>query len=93
MTDIESALARLRALPVDPRVSTIDAAVLDGLNRQLASGGLSSGCLFATAAAIALVTGIAGAAFPREPANTVRSAFPLGAPAALAPSTLLATTR
>ncbi|MCB4858688.1 hypothetical protein K7W03_03665 [Sphingobium sp. PNB] len=92
MTDIESALACLRALPVDPRVSTIDAAVLDGLNRQLA-GDRASGRLFVTAAAVALVTGILGSSFPGEPATAATAAFPLGAPAALAPSTLLAGVR
>lgn len=89
MTDIESALARLRDLPVDPRLSMIDAAVLDGLQRQLAAGGRQSGGLFATAAAVALVTGILGSAIPGTPANAASNPFPLGAPAALAPSTLL----
>ncbi len=89
MTDIENALARLRALPVDPRLNAIDAAVLNGLNQQLA-GDRSSGRLFVTAAAVALVTGILGSSFPGEPATAATTAFPFGAPAALAPSTLLA---
>jgi hypothetical protein len=89
MTDMESALARLRALPVDARLATIDAAVLEGLNQQLA-GDRSSGRLFATAAAVALVTGIFGSSLPGDPATATVTAFPFGAPAALAPSTLLA---
>lgn len=93
MTDIESTLARLRDLPVDPRLSTIDAAVLDGLDRELASGGDQSGGLFAAAAVIALMTGILGAAIPSTPASAAPNSFPLGAPAALAPSTLLASAR
>jgi hypothetical protein len=93
MTDIESTLARLRDLPVDPRLSMIDAAVLDGLHRELAAGGRQSGGLFAAAAAVALVTGILGSAIPGTPASAAPNPFPLGAPAALAPSTLLASAR
>lgn len=93
MTDIDSTLARLRDLPVDPRLSTIDVAVLEGLNRQLAAGGQQSGGLFVAAAVVALVTGILGSAIPGTPASAAPNPFPLGAPAALAPSTLLASAR
>ncbi len=93
MTDLESTLARLRDLPLDPRLSMIDAAVLDGLHRELAMGNRPSAGLFAAAAAVALVTGMLGSAIPGEPARAAPSAFPLGAPAALAPSTLLTVAR
>ena len=93
MTDVDNALARLRNLPVDPRLSMIDTAVLDGLHRELAMSGRPSAGLFAAAAAVALVTGILGSAIPGEPASAAPIAFPLGAPAALAPSTLLTVAR
>lgn len=90
MTDIESTLARLRDLPVDPRLSLIDAAVFDGLHRELVVVGRPSGGLLAVAAAVALVTGILGSAIPGAQVSAAPNPFPLGSPAALAPSTLLA---
>lgn len=93
MTDIDDALGRLRELPVDPRLSMIDAAVFDGMNQRPASSRGPSGALFATAAIVALITGILGSALPGAPTGTAPNPFPLGAPAALAPSTLLASAR
>ncbi|WP_336962927.1 hypothetical protein [Sphingobium aquiterrae] len=89
MMDIDSSLARLRALPVDPRLADIDAAVLDGLGKHALSGSGPSTAIIGMAAALALLTGIAGAAMP-DGRDRAASLFPLGAPAALAPSTLLA---
>ncbi len=92
MTDIDSMLSRLRELPTDPRLAKIDAAVLDGLERKLAAQASPSGMLYTGAAALALFAGIIGAALPGAP-TTAASTFPFGAPAALAPSTLLASAR
>jgi hypothetical protein len=93
MTDIDSTLARLRHLPVDPRLNLIDAAVLDGLHREQALGGRPTGGLFAAAAGVALVTGILGSTLPGAPARAAPNPLPLGAPAALTPSSLLTITR
>lgn len=93
MRDIDGTLARFRNLPVDPRLSMIDAAVLDGLHRELAMRNRPSSGLFATAAAVALITGVLGSAVPGEPARAAPNPFPLGAPVALAPSTLLTAPR
>ncbi|MEO5707710.1 MAG: hypothetical protein ABIT10_06700 [Alteraurantiacibacter sp.] len=93
MHDIDGTLARLRNLPVDPRLAAMDEAVLNGLNRELAWRNRPSGGLYATAAAVALVTGVLGSAVPGGSATTATNPFPLGAAVALAPSTLLAAAR
>jgi len=89
MTDLDAAFARLRDMPVDPRLAKVDAAVLDGLARAAAAPPFSA-TVFGTAAlaALALALGFAGALVPGTPAGATPA--PFGAPPALAPSSLLA---
>lgn len=86
MDNIDNLLARIRDLPLDPRLGTIDKGVLDGL----AAGSqvrLSTSAM-AMVAALSLGFGLVGSLAPAEPVRAA-TVFPLGAPAALAPSTLL----
>lgn len=88
MTDIDTALARLREMPADPRLASIDAVVLERLALRPNSRPLS-GTIFGIAALAALSIGFASSLLPHEPVQTA-SIAPFGAPPALAPSTLLA---
>lgn len=90
MMDVDTALRRLHDLPVDPRLTGIEAAVFDGIARQDAHGRQLSGSLVGIAASLALVVGLLGATIPGYP-EPAPSIAPFGAPAALAPSTLLGT--
>lgn len=89
MEDLDTVLARLQRLPLDPRLGGIDDAVLAGL----AARGRSpvSGSTIALVAAVSLGIGVAGSLPPMAAPASAASVFPLGAPAALAPSTLLRT--
>lgn len=84
--DIDSLFGRLRALPVDPRLSSIDGTVLDGIAQaqrpMLTRGGL------ALVAITSLSLGLGGSLVPasRTPAAPVSA---LVSPGPLAPSTLL----
>ncbi|MGH6617841.1 hypothetical protein [Sphingomonas sp.] len=89
MNDIDAILARLRDAPVHPGLATIDAAVFDELAARAAAPPLSARA-FGVAAVMALAIGIAGAALPGTSARAAPIS-PLGAPSALAPSTLLGT--
>lgn len=88
MTDIDAALARLREMPLHPRLAAIDASVLD----QLAAGAAGSrpvpGAVFGLAALLALTIGMASSAVPGTPARAAQLA-PFGTSPALMPSTLL----
>jgi hypothetical protein len=86
MDDFDNVLARIRDLPLDPRLGSIDGPVFDGLARRT-QGQLSTSAM-AMVAALSLGIGIAGSISPAEPVHAA-TVFPLGAPAALAPSTLL----
>jgi hypothetical protein len=86
MKDIDPLLARLQTLPLDPRLASIDDAVLAGLARR-AQSSLSVSAI-AIVSALSLGIGLVGALAPAEPVRAA-TIFPLGAPAALAPSTLL----
>lgn len=88
MTDLDAALANLAHAPLHPQLGSIDDAVLAGLGVRLRQGGVSNGSL-GLAACAALVMGLAGAGLSGEPTSAA-SLTPLGAPSALAPSTLLA---
>lgn len=89
MTDLDQLLARVRDLPPDPRLTSIDAGVFDGLAALAARPSLPRDA-FGMAFGIALLVGLVGAALPTPPTPTQASSlFPLGAPPALAPSTLL----
>ncbi len=86
MDDFDNALARIRDLPLDSRLSSIDDPVLDELARR--TKGQLSVFVMTLVAALSLGIGIAGSIAPAELVQSA-SVFPLGAPAALAPSTLL----
>ncbi len=86
MEDIDSLLARIRHLPLDPRLDAIDGAVFDGIARR-AKPQVSTTAM-AIVAVVSLGIGLAGSLAPAEPERAA-TVFPLGAPGALAPSTLL----
>jgi hypothetical protein len=86
MDNIDSLLGRMRDLPLDPRLDAIDSVVFEGLARQ--AGSHVSSSAMAMVAVLSLGIGLAGSLAPAEPAHAA-TVFPLGAPAALAPSTLL----
>jgi len=86
MDNIDNLLARMRDLPLDPRLDTIDGAVFEGL-AQHGARHVSTPAM-AMVAALSLLIGLAGSLAPAEPVQAA-AVFPLGAPAALAPSTLL----
>lgn len=87
MTNIDEALARLRAMPVHPGLASIEAAVMADMARRGAAVPLS-GAILGIAATAALLIGVAGSVIQPAPARAAGVA-PFGAPAALAPSTLL----
>ena len=86
MNEIDNLLARIRDLPLDPRLDAIDGAVFDGLARRAAAQVSTSA--MAMVAALSRGIGLVGSLTPAEPVQAA-TVFPLGAPAALAPSTLL----
>lgn len=86
MDDIDTILARIGNLPLDPRLEGIDGAVLAGLAARAGSG-VSAGAM-ALVIALSLGIGVVGSAIPAKPVRAA-SAFPFGASDALAPSTLL----
>lgn len=90
MMDVDAALSRLRELPVDSRLGSIDGAVLDALAYQRRHGAPISGAVFGIAAGVALSVGLLGSVIPEREAR-VASIASFGAPPALAPSTLLGT--
>lgn len=87
MTDIDGALAAMRDMPVDPRLASIDTAVLAALARTGRSRPLS-GSVFALAAVAALTVGIVGSTVPNSAASAAPIA-PFGTSPTLAPSALL----
>ncbi len=86
MDDIDGLMRRLRELPLDPRLSTIDSAIFDGIERAqrpaLSGGGLTMVAL------ASLSLGLAGTLVPAS-SSTAAPISVLGSPSALAPSTLL----
>ena len=85
MDDLDKLLERFRDLPVDPRLTAIDGAVMIGLSaHRERSTTLRSAAL---AGLVALTLGMAASLAPGVPAQ---AAAPFGAPPALAPSSLLA---
>jgi hypothetical protein len=87
MTELDHLLAGIRDLPPDPRLPSIDAGVFDGIAKLSARPTLPKAGIGLTLG-IALSVGLAGAALPTTSIQA-SSRFPLGAPPALAPSTLL----
>jgi hypothetical protein len=92
MTDIDTLLGRVRTAPVHPGLATMDGAVLDALATRSAAGAPFSSMTLGLAAVAAMILGVAGSAYPGTPERSAPLA-PFGAPAALAPSTLLGDVR
>ena len=89
MNHLDNMLAGLSTAPVPTRLLAIDDAVLAQLAERQANVGPLSGNMIGLVVVTALGMGIAGAVFPSAPALASRTISPFGAPAALAPSTLL----
>src|SRR3546814_16822860 len=70
MTDIDAELARLREMPVHPRLASIDAAVLAGVAIKAAGSRPLSGTVFGMAAVPALALRPARPALPGPPATS-----------------------
>lgn len=88
MDDLDTLLSRMKNLPVDPRLGQIDDAVFAGIARR--AGSRVSARAMAFVAVLSLGVGVAGSVVPAQPVRAA-TVFPLGAPPALAPSTLLGT--
>lgn len=89
MRDLDEMLDRLSAAPLPARLIAIDDAVfLQFADRQAGAAPLSGG-MIGLAVVAALGMGVAGAVVPGNPAEAAPSLSPFGAPAALAPSSLL----
>lgn len=88
MMDIDAALRRLRELPVDPRLEQIDGAVMEAVAFQRRHGAPLPSTAFGVAAVFALSIGLFGSVIQAHETRAP-SIAPLGAPPALAPSTLL----
>jgi hypothetical protein len=86
MDDLDTLFARLRELPVDSRLGEIDDAVLVAVaSRHQARTQMRA---MALVVIVSLSVGVLGSIAPAEPVQAA-TVFPLGAPAALAPSSLL----
>lgn len=90
MDDLDTLLSRIKDLPVDSRLDGIDDAVFTGLAARRARSQPTVSAM-ALVAVLSLGGGVMGSAI--MPARTAETAtvFPFGAPAALAPSSLLET--
>ena len=86
MTDIDTALASLREMPVHPGLVSLDAAVMADIAARAAAP--LSGAMFGLAGTAALLVGVAGSVIEPAPVRAA-SAVPFGTPVTLAPSTLL----
>jgi len=86
MTDIDQLLARIGALPLDPRLSGIDGAVFAGLAE--ATRPAVSRAAFGAIAGFAMAAGIVAATYPHAPSRPA-DLYLIGIPGALVPSTLL----
>jgi len=84
--DLDTLLSSIKNLPIHPRLDAIDDAVFAGLSRKVKPQVTPRA--IALVAALSLGVGVAGSMAPAQPVRVV-PVFPLGAPAALAPSTLL----
>lgn len=89
MKNIDDRLIGLRGAPLPTRLMTIDDAVLAQLSERQANAAPLSASVMGLVLVTALGMGLAGAVFPSAPAQASRTISPFGAPAALAPSTLL----
>lgn len=88
--DVDAALNRLRELPVDTRLARMDGVVLEAIASSRFAGTPLSGAMISIAAGVALAIGLAGSIMSPYP-ESAPSIAPFGAPATLAPSSLLGT--
>jgi len=86
MTDIDQLLAQIGDLPLDPRLSGIDAAVFAGLAEAVRPA--VPRAAFGAIAAFAMVAGLLASSVAPAPGQQA-GRDPLGIPDALTPSTLL----
>ena len=86
---IDDMLGGLRAAPLPTRLMTIDEAVLSQLSERRADAVPLSGGMIGFAIIAAMGMGVVSTAVPSTSAEAAPSLSPFGAPAALAPSTLL----
>lgn len=86
MTDVDTLLSRIRHLPLDARVETIDEAIM----ARVAAGRPSpvSVSAMTLVAVLSLAMGVMSAVVPAQRAQAATT-LPLGTSAALAPSSLL----
>lgn len=89
MSHIDDMLDGLRAAPLPTRLMTIDDAVLSQLSDTQANADPLSGGMIGFAIIAAVGMGVVSTAVPSTTAKAASSLSPFGAPAALAPSTLL----
>jgi hypothetical protein len=89
MSGLDEMLDGLRAEAVPSRLMAIDDAVLSQLADRLTGVSPLAGGMIGLAVVAALGMGLAGAVVPSTRAEAAPSLLPFGAPAALAPSTLL----
>lgn len=86
MVNLDEMLTQLGNAPLDPRLAMIDEAVLAELAARDTSSAFGS---LGLAALAALAIGFASSELPGTSAAAAPSATPIGAPPALAPSSLL----
>lgn len=89
MSHIDEMLDGLRTASLPTRLMTIDDAVLLQLSERRANAGPLSGGMIGFAIIAAMGMGLVSAVVPGTSAEAAPSLSPFGAPAALAPSTLL----
>ena len=89
MSHIDDMLVGLSEAPVPKRLLTIDDAVLSQLSDRQANAAPLSSSMIGFAIIAAMGMGLVSAVVPDTPAEAAPTLSPFGAPAALAPSTLL----
>lgn len=89
MSHIDDMFAGLRAAPLPTQLMTIDDAVLSQLSDRHANASPLSGSMIGFAIIAAMGMGLVSTVVPSTTAEAASSPSPFGAPAALAPSTLL----
>lgn len=88
MTDVDTLLSRIRHLPLDARVETIDEAVMARVAAARPSPVSVSAGAMTLVAVLSLAMGVVSAIVPAQRVQAATT-LPLGTPAALAPSSLL----
>lgn len=89
MDDLDKAFMKLRSLPVPPRLATLEAGVMAGIDAERRAAAIPTGPALGLAAIVALAVGMAGAIVPTGPLPAT-PAPTFGTGTDLAPSTLLA---